>query len=89
MASYVRVLTPEEIKAIEPSWKPLLWFSGIFVALIALWEVFLDFGMDLIEISPEAVPPVPPIPPPTPPLAATVEIDCVPDEIDEAPPVPP
>lgn len=43
-------LTPEEIEAIEPSWKPLLWFSGILVALIALWEVFLDFGMDLIEI---------------------------------------
>ena len=43
-------LTPEEIEAIEPSWKPLFWLSGVLVSLIALWEVFLDFGLDLIEI---------------------------------------
>ena len=35
---------------IQPSWKPLLWFGGSLVALIALWEVFLELGMNIFEL---------------------------------------
>lgn len=35
---------------IQPSWKPLLWFGGSLVALMALWEVFLELGMNIFEL---------------------------------------
>lgn len=35
---------------IQPSWKPLLWMGGILLSVIALWEIFLDLGMDLFEL---------------------------------------
>jgi len=35
---------------IQPSWKPLLWFGGSLVALVALWEVFLELGMNIFEL---------------------------------------
>ncbi len=35
---------------IVPSWKPLYWAAGILTALVALWEIFLDLGMDLFEL---------------------------------------
>lgn len=43
---------PEDI---QPSWKPLLWFGGGLVLLIALWEVFLELGMNLFELLFEVV----------------------------------
>ncbi|MEY2680841.1 MAG: hypothetical protein RL661_1072 [Pseudomonadota bacterium] len=35
---------------IQPSWKPLLWFAGSLIATIALWEVFLELGMNIFEL---------------------------------------
>lgn len=35
---------------IAPSWKPLYWAAGVLTAFIALWEIFLDLGMDLFEL---------------------------------------
>lgn len=41
---------PEGLTGIQPSWKPLIWFGGGLLLLIGLWEVFLDVGLDLLEI---------------------------------------
>ncbi len=38
------------LQDIQPSWKPLLWFGGSFIALIALWEVFLELGMNIFTL---------------------------------------
>jgi hypothetical protein len=51
--------SPEDPKApraldesgdIQPSWKPLLWFLGGLAVLLGLWEVLLEFGLNLFEL---------------------------------------
>ena len=43
-------LNPDKPAGVEPSWKPLLWFGGGLILLIALWEVFLELGVNLFEL---------------------------------------
>jgi len=41
---------PPPTESIQPSWKPLLWSGGSLFAVIALWEVFLELGMNIFEL---------------------------------------
>lgn len=39
----------------NPGWKPLAWFAGIIVLLIALGEVLVLFGWELLELIGEGI----------------------------------
>ncbi|MGZ8216030.1 hypothetical protein [Methylomagnum sp.] len=41
--------------AVEPSWKPLLWFGGGLAIIIGLGEVFFDLLLEVLEMFGEAI----------------------------------
>jgi len=38
-----------------PGWKPLAWFAGILVSLIALGELLIEFSWELLELIGEGI----------------------------------
>jgi hypothetical protein len=53
--AFLSLQHPETRPAVEPSWKPLLWFAGGLTLLIVLGEVFFDVFLEGLEFLGEGI----------------------------------